>query len=83
GEVGMGGGPAGDLDVEVSERPQGVLIGDKGDLRGTLRVPMADAALGAEFTVESILGDDITVAIEPGTQPGQVVKVRGQGMPHV
>ncbi|SKZ70135.1 chaperone protein DnaJ [Mycobacteroides abscessus subsp. abscessus] len=83
GEVGMGGGPAGDLYVEVSERPHDVFIRDKDDLHCTLRVPMADAALGAEFTVASILGDDITVAIEPGTQPGQVVKVRGQGMPHV
>lgn len=83
GEVGMGGGPAGDLYVEVSERPHDVFIRDKDDLHCTLRVPMADAALGAEFTVTSILGDDITVAIDPGTQPGQVVKVRGQGMPHV
>ncbi|MGV9827267.1 MULTISPECIES: molecular chaperone DnaJ [unclassified Gordonia (in: high G+C Gram-positive bacteria)] len=83
GEVGMGGGPAGDLYVEVTERPHDVFIRDKDDLHCTLRVPMADAALGAEFDVPTILGDSTTVAIAPGTQPGQVVKVRGQGMPHV
>ena len=44
---------------------------------------MVDAALGAEFDVQTILGDEVTVTIAPGTQPGQVVKLRGHGMPHV
>ena len=83
GEVGPGGGPAGDLYVEISERPHEVFMRDKDDLHCTLRVPMADAALGAEFSVDTILGDPVTVAIAAGTQPGQVVKLRGQGMPHV
>ncbi|MFT4043313.1 MAG: molecular chaperone DnaJ [Gordonia sp. (in: high G+C Gram-positive bacteria)] len=83
GEVGVGGGPAGDLYVEVSERSHDVFIRDKDDLHCTLRVPMADAALGAEFDVPTILGESTAIAITPGTQPGQVIKVRGQGMPHV
>ncbi|GAA1481054.1 molecular chaperone DnaJ [Gordonia sinesedis] len=83
GEVGMGGGPAGDLYVEVTERPNDVFLRDKDDLHCTLRVPVADAALGAEFDVPTVLGDTTTVTIAPGTQPGQVVTVRGQGMPHV
>lgn len=83
GEVGMGGGPAGDLYVEVTERPNDVFIRDKDDLHCTLRVPVADAALGAEFDVPTIIGADTSVTIAPGTQPGQVVTVRGQGMPHV
>ncbi|MFC8314849.1 molecular chaperone DnaJ [Gordonia sp. NPDC057258] len=83
GEVGLGGGPAGDLYVEVSERPHEVFLRDKDDLHCTVKVPMADAALGAEFEVETILGDPVTVTVAPGTQPGQIVKLRGQGMPHV
>ncbi|KAF0967790.1 Chaperone protein DnaJ 2 [Gordonia sp. YY1] len=83
GEVGPGGGPAGDLYVEVTERPHEVFLRDKDDLHCTVKVPMVDAALGAEFDVETILGDPVTVTIAPGTQPGQVVKLRGQGMPHV
>lgn len=83
GEVGPGGGPAGDLYVEVSERPHEVFIRDKDDLHCTLRVPIADAALGGSFEVTTILGDAVTVTIDPGTQPGQVVTLRGQGMPHV
>ncbi|MEP9414285.1 molecular chaperone DnaJ [Gordonia sp. VNQ95] len=83
GEVGLGGGPAGDLYVEITERPHEVFIRDKDDLHATLRVPIADAALGGSFDIPTILGDTTTVTIEPGTQPGQVVKLRGQGMPHV
>ncbi|RPA62179.1 molecular chaperone DnaJ [Gordonia oryzae] len=83
GEVGPGGGPAGDLYVEVSERPHEVFIRDKDDLHCTLRVPIADAALGGSFEVPTILGDLATVTIEPGTQPGQVATLRGRGMPHV
>ncbi|GAC83557.1 chaperone protein DnaJ [Gordonia paraffinivorans NBRC 108238] len=83
GEVGPGGGPAGDLYVEVTERPHDVFVRDKDDLHCTVKVPMVDAALGAEFDVQTILGDEVTVTIAPGTQPGQVVKLRGHGMPHV
>lgn len=83
GEVGPGGGPAGDLYVEVSERPHEVFIRDKDDLHCTIRVPIADAALGAEIDVPTILDGSAHVVINPGTQAGQVVKVRGQGMPHL
>ncbi|MCD2143936.1 molecular chaperone DnaJ [Gordonia paraffinivorans] len=83
GEVGPGGGPAGDLYVEVTERPHDVFVRDKDDLHCTVKVPMVDAALGAEFDVQTILGDEVTVTMAPGTQPGQVVKLRGHGMPHV
>ncbi|MDL9935511.1 molecular chaperone DnaJ [Gordonia sp. ABSL1-1] len=83
GEVGPGGGPAGDLYVEVAERQHEIFMRDKDDLHCTLKVPMIDAALGGEIDIDPIIGDPVTVTIAPGTQPGQVVKLRGQGMPHV
>ncbi len=83
GEVGTGGGPAGDLYVEIGERPHDVFVRDKDDLHCTVRVPMVDAALGAQLDVDTVLGGTATVTIAPGTQPGHVVKVRGQGMPHL
>ncbi|AZG43545.1 molecular chaperone DnaJ [Gordonia insulae] len=83
GEVGAGGGPAGDLYVEVGERQHDVFVRDKDDLHCTIRVPIADAALGGEIEVDTILGGTARVTINPGTQPGQVVRVRGQGMPHL
>lgn len=83
GEVGPGGGPAGDLYVEVHETPDDVFVRDKDDLHCTIRVPIADAALGSEIEIDTILNGSARITIAPGTQPGQVVKVRGQGMPHL
>lgn len=83
GEVGKGGGPAGDLYVEVSERPHDVFVRDKDDLHCTIRVPIVDAALGTELEVDTILDGTARVVVEPGTQPGHVVRVKGQGMPHL
>lgn len=83
GEVGPGGGPAGDLYVEVREREHPVFLREGDDLHATVRVPMADAALGTEVQVESILGEELTVRVEAGTQPREVVTLRGKGMPNV
>ncbi|MCK0437950.1 molecular chaperone DnaJ [Gordonia alkaliphila] len=83
GEVGPGGGPAGDLYVEISEKPNDVFIRDKDDLHCTLRVPMVDAALGSEIEVDTVLGSTAKITIEPGTQPGTVVTVKSRGLPHL
>ncbi len=83
GEVGLGGGAAGDLYVEVTEKPHSVFVRDGDDLHCTVRVPMVDAALGGSIEIDTILGGSTTVAFDAGTQPGQISKVRGQGMPHL
>ncbi|MFT3661812.1 MAG: molecular chaperone DnaJ [Gordonia sp. (in: high G+C Gram-positive bacteria)] len=83
GEVGPGGGPAGDLYVEISEKPDDVFVRDKDDLHCTLQVPMVDAALGSELEIGTVLGGTARIDIEPGTQPGTVVTVKGQGLPHL
>lgn len=83
GEVGPGGGPSGDLFVEIAEKSDDVFVRDKDDLHCTVRVPIADAALGAVIDVPSVLGSTATVNIEPGTQPGTVVTVKGKGLPHL
>ena len=73
GEVGVGGGPAGDLYVEVTERTHPVFVRDGNDLHATVSVPMADAVLGSSVTLESVLGDPIDIEIPSGTQPGHTV----------
>lgn len=83
GEVGHGGGPAGDLFVEVHTQRHPVFERDADDLHVTVRVPMVDAALGTNFTVTQLDGTDLEVEIEPGTQPGQTISVEGQGMPRL
>ncbi len=83
GEVGPGGGPAGDLYVEVHEQPHEVFIRDGEDLHCTIAVPMADAALGTTVMVEGILDGPTEITIAPGTQPGAVATLRGHGMPRL
>jgi molecular chaperone DnaJ len=83
GEVGPGGGPAGDLYVEVHEQQHDFFVRDGDDLHCTVSVPMADAALGTTVAVEGILGDSAQIAVAAGTQPGAVVTLRGEGMPRL
>lgn len=83
GEVGPGGGPAGDLYVEVHEQPHDLFVRDGEDLHCTISVPMVDAALGTTVTVDGILDGPTEVVIAPGTQPGTVTTLRGNGMPRL
>ncbi|WP_019969868.1 molecular chaperone DnaJ [Mycobacterium sp. 141] len=83
GEVGPGGGPAGDLYVEVHEKQHPTFVRDGDDLHCTVSVPMTDAALGTTVSVADILDGDTEIAIDAGTQPGAVTTLRGHGMPHL
>jgi molecular chaperone DnaJ len=83
GEVGPGGGPAGDLYVEVHEQPHDVFVRDGDDLHFSVSVPMVDAALGTSVSVDAILDGPTEITIAAGTQPGSIVSLRGHGMPHL
>jgi molecular chaperone DnaJ len=83
GEVGPGGGPAGDLYVEVHEQPHDIFVRDGDDLHCTISVPMVDAALGTTVSVAAILDGLTDITVVPGTQPGAVTTLRGHGMPHL
>lgn len=83
GEVGPGGGPAGDLYVEVHEQRHDIFARDGDDLHCTVVVPMVDAALGTTTTVDAILNGPTELTIPAGTQPGSIATLRGHGMPHL
>lgn len=83
GEVGPGGGPAGDLYVEVHEKQHATFVRDGDDLHCTVSMPMVDAALGATVTVDAILDGPTEIIVAAGTQPGSVTTLRGHGMPHL
>lgn len=83
GEVGPGGGPAGDLYVEVRVAEHACFVRDGDDLHVTVHVPMVDAALGTSVDVDMLDGSTVTVAVDPGTQPEAVVRVKDAGMPHL
>ena len=83
GEVGPGGGPAGDLYVEVHEQAHDVFVRDGEDLHFTISVPMTDAALGTTVKVDAILDGATEITIAAGTQPASVITLRGLGMPRL
>lgn len=83
GEVGPGGGPAGDLYVEVHVDEHPWFDREEDDLHVTVHVPMVDAALGTSVDVAMLDGSTTTVTVEPGTQPESVIRVKGAGMPHL
>ncbi|AXN45686.1 Chaperone protein DnaJ [Mycobacterium marinum] len=83
GEVGPGGGPSGDLYVEVHEQAHDIFVREGDDLHCTVSVPMVDAALGVTVTLDAILDGPSEIVIPPGTQPAAVITLRGHGMPHL
>ncbi len=82
GEVGPGGGPSGDLYVEIHERPHDVYTRKGDDLLCRVTMPMTAAALGTRLTIKTLDGEE-TVDVRPGTQSGTTMRVRGKGVPHL
>ena len=82
GEVGPGGGPAGDLYVEIVERPHEYLVRDGDDLHIQIGISMAHAALGTRVQVEGLDGT-IDVEIKPGIQSGSPILLKGKGVTHL
>src|SRR5918998_1690749 len=82
GEVGPGGGPAGDLYVEVDEVPHDVFTRDGADLHCTVQLPMTAAALGTTLDLPTLQGTE-ELRIDAGTQTGTVRTLRGKGMPRL
>lgn len=82
GEAGIRGGRSGDLYVAINVAPHDVFRRAGDDLACEVSVPMTVAALGG--TVEmTTLEEPEPIEIEPGTQSGQVVRLRGRGMPRL
>jgi molecular chaperone DnaJ len=82
GEVGPGGGPAGDLYIEVRELPHDIFTREGDDLHCHVSLPMTAAALGTSLTLDTLDGEE-QVDIRPGTQPDTVVPLRARGVPHL
>ena len=82
GSVGPRGGPRGDIHVilEVEEDPRFLRDGD--DVIHLLPLSFSQAALGIELEVPTVLGTE-AIAIPAGIQSGEVLVLRGKGLPHL
>ena len=93
GEVGPGGGPSGDLYVEILVTPHPVFTRHGNDLACEVTLPMTAAALGTTIelpTLEADLVEDgaqtdletsVSLEIRPGTQSGSEIVMHGRGVP--
>ncbi len=75
-----GGGPKGDLYVQVRVRPDKRFERRGSEILSSVTVPMAPAALGTDVPVETVDGP-VTLKIPAGTQSGKVFKFSDRGMP--
>lgn len=82
GEVGPGGGPAGDLYVEIVEKPHPVFSRNGDDLHCTVSLPMTAAALGTEIPLDTLDGEE-RIQVPTGTQSGYEQVLRSHGIPHL
>lgn len=70
----------GDLYVIIHVKPHRYFKREEDDLLYQLSIGFPQAALGAEVTIPTLDGNTM-VKIQPGTQPGQILTIRGKGMP--
>ena len=82
GHVGDPGAPDGDLYVLVRVAPDPRFVREGDDLITALDVPAPRAALGTTLEIETLDGP-AEVEIAAGTQPGEVMTLRGRGMPRL
>jgi molecular chaperone DnaJ len=80
GESGYRGGASGDLYVRLDVEPHPVLERDGDNLYGKVSISFLQAILGDHLEVPT-LDSTKTIEIEPGTQPGAVVRLEGEGIP--
>jgi molecular chaperone DnaJ len=82
GSGGLNGGPSGDLYVLVHIREHAMFSRNGADLYCDLPVSFPQLALGVELEVP-VLGGTAKLKVPGGSQPGQVLKLRGRGMPRL
>jgi molecular chaperone DnaJ len=82
GDAGSRGGPAGNLYVFVHVEEHPYFQRREDDIILNLVINVAQAALGDEITIPTVDGEE-KIRIEPGTQPGHLIRLRGRGVPHL
>ena len=77
-----GSGGPGDLYVIVHVTPHPLFARDGENLKISLPVTFAEAALGADIAVPTLTGDEVKVRLAPGTPNGKTLRVKGRGITH-
>ncbi len=80
GEAGEKGGPPGDLYVEIYVKPHSIFTRNENDIVMEASISFTQAALGDEIIVPTLDGK-AKMKIPPGTQNGEIFRLRGKGFP--
>ena len=83
GNAGRRNGISGDIQVLIEEEPNDTFVRDGNNLIYNLLLDFPTAALGGEVEVPTISGGKVRMKVEPGTQPGKTLRLRGKGLPAV
>ena len=82
GNAGKRGGQSGDIIVVFQESPHENFIREEDDIIYNLFITFPQAALGSEVEVPTLTGKAM-LKIDPGTQPGKMLKMKGKGIRHL
>ena len=83
GNAGQHNGVAGNIQVYIEEEPNDTFIRDQQDVIYNLLLDFPTATLGGEVEIPTIENGRVKIKIEPGTQPGKTLRLRGKGLPAV
>lgn len=83
GNAGKHNGIYGDIQVLIEEEKNDTFVRDGQDVIYNLLLDFPTAALGGDVDIPTIQGNKVSIKIEPGTQPGKTLRLRGKGLPAV
>jgi molecular chaperone DnaJ len=83
GNAGKHNGVTGNIQVFIEEEPNDTFVRDGNDVIYNLLLDFPTAALGGNVDIPTIDGSKVRIKIEPGTQPGKTLRLRGKGLPAV
>ncbi len=83
GNAGIHNGVAGNIQVLIDEEENDTFIRDGQDVIYNLLLDFPTASLGGNVEIPTIEGTKVRIKIEPGTQPGKTLRLRGKGLPAV
>jgi molecular chaperone DnaJ len=82
GNAGLKGGPAGDLIINIEEKPHEFLQRDGQNVIFELYLNFADAALGTSVEVPTLSGK-VKIKVPAGTQSGKIFRLKDKGLPGI
>ena len=83
GNAGKHNGVTGNIQVYIEEEPNDTFVRDGQNIIYNLLLDFPTAVLGGQVEIPTIDGSNVKIKIEPGTQPGKTLRLRGKGLPAV